>query len=53
MAQAQIRVLPSAKNTVMVVDDQSTDRTILKQIMHNLNERVVVENFTRPIDTIM
>ena len=43
MAKAQVRVLPSARNTVMVVDDQSTGRAILEQVVRSLDERVVVE----------
>ena len=53
MAQAQIRVLPSAKNTVMVVDDQSTGRAILEQVVRSLDERVVVEGFARPVDAVV
>ena len=36
MAKAQVRVLPSARNTVMVVDDQSTGRAILEQVVRSL-----------------
>src|SRR4051812_31311496 len=53
MAQAQIRVLPSAKNMVMVVDDQSTGRAILEQVVRSLDERVVVEGFARPVDAVV
>jgi CheY-like chemotaxis protein len=45
MAKAQVRVLPSARNTVMVVDDQSTGRAILEQVVRSLDERVVVEGW--------
>ena len=37
MAQAQLRVLPSARNMVMVVDDQSTGRAILEQVIRSLD----------------
>ena len=53
MAKAQVRVLPSARNTVMVVDDQSTGRAILEQVMRSLGERVVVEGFARPVDAVV
>ena len=53
MAQANIRVLPSAKNTVMVVDDQSTGRAILEQVVRSLDERVSVEGFGRPVDAVV
>jgi two-component system response regulator RpfG len=53
MAKAQVRVLPSARNTVMVVDDQSTGRAILEQVVRGLDERVVVEGFARPVDAVL
>src|SRR5512138_3340082 len=53
MAKAQVRVLPSAKNTVMVVDDQSTGRAILEQVVRSLDERVAVEGFARPVDAVV
>jgi len=53
MAKAQIRVLPSAKNTVMVVDDQSTGRAILEQVARSVDERVLVEGFARPVDAVV
>ena len=53
MAAAQVRVLPSARNTVMVVDDQSTSRAILEQVVHSLDVRVVVEGFVRPVDAVV
>src|SRR3954451_14313951 len=53
MAQAQVRVLPSARNTVMVVDDQSTGRAILKQVIRSLDDRVLVESFARPVDAVV
>jgi two-component system response regulator RpfG len=53
MVKAQVRVLPSARNTVMVVDDQSTGRAILEQVVRSLDERVEVEGFTRPIDAVV
>jgi len=53
MGKAQIRVLPSARNTVIVVDDQSTSRAILEQVVRSLDERVMVEGFVRPIDAVV
>src|SRR4051812_19656868 len=53
MSKAQIRVLPSARNTVMVVDDQSTGRAIMEQVVRSLDERVVVEGFARPVDAVV
>ena len=53
MAQAQLRVLPMARNTVMVVDDQSTGRAILEQVVRSLDQRVMVEGFARPVDAVV
>ena len=53
MAKAQVRILPSARNTVMVVDDQSTGRAILEQVVRTLDERVAVEGFARPLDAVV
>src|SRR5687767_12750332 len=53
MAKAQVRVLPSVRNTVMVVDDQSTGRAILEQVVRSLDERVAVEGFARPVDAVV
>src|SRR5262245_32972299 len=53
MAKAQVRVLPSARNTVMVVDDQSTGRAILEQVVRGLDERIEVEGFMRPVDAVV
>ena len=53
MAKAQVRVLPSARNTIMVVDDQSTGRAILEQVVRSLDERVEVEGFMRPVDAVV
>jgi two-component system, response regulator RpfG len=60
MSKAQVRVLPSAVsvatpsiNTVMVVDDQSTGRAILEQVVRSLDDRVQVEGFARPIDAMV
>lgn len=58
MSRAQVRVLPSAVsaaaiNTVMVVDDQSTGRAILEQVIRSLDDRVTVEAFARPVDAVV
>ena len=53
MAKAQIHLLPAARNTVMVVDDQSTSRSILEQVVRGLDDRVVVEGFARPVDAVV
>jgi two-component system response regulator RpfG len=53
MAKAQLLVLPAARNTVMVVDDQSTGRAILEQVVRSLDDRVMVEGFGRPVDAVV
>jgi len=53
MAKAQLLVLPTARNTVMVVDDQSTGRAILEQVVRSLDDRVTVEGFGRPVDAVV
>src|SRR3979411_3415741 len=53
MAKAQVRVLPSARNTVMVVDGPSTGRAILEQVVRSIDERVGVEGFARPVDAVV
>jgi two-component system response regulator RpfG len=53
MAKAQVHLLPAARNTIMVVDDQSTSRAILEQVVRSLDERVAVEGFARPIDAVL
>src|SRR5437879_13774900 len=37
----------------MVVDDQSTGRAILEQVVRSIDERVVVEGFARPVDAVV
>ena len=53
MAKAQLFVLPAARNTAMVVDDQSTGRAILEQVVRSLDDRVAVEGFLRPVDAVV
>jgi two-component system, response regulator RpfG len=53
MPKAQVLVMPAARNTAMVVDDQSTGRAILEQVVRSLDERVGVEGFGRPVDAVV
>jgi len=53
MTDAQIKVLPKASNTVIVVDDQATSRAILEQVVRSLDERVQVSGFARPVDALV
>src|SRR5258706_398440 len=53
MTKAQVRCVPSAKNGVMGVYDQSPGRPILEQVVGSLEERVVVEGFARPVDAVV
>ena len=43
MATAQAKVLASARNSVLVVDDQPTHRTILEEVIGALDERLAVK----------
>ena len=49
----QLRVLPSLKNTVLVIDDQTTGRAILEQVVRGLDDRIVVQGFERPVDAVV
>src|SRR5437870_12161163 len=53
MAKAQVRVLPSPNTAVTAVDDQSTGRAILEQVVRGLDARVVIEGFARPVDAVV
>ena len=52
-AGANSTVVPLASSTAMVVDDQSTSRAILEQVLRALDERIMVKSFTRPVDAIV
>lgn len=52
MAHSQIRVIPGLKNTIIVVDDQSTSRAILEQIVRGLDVSIQVEAFESPIEAV-
>ena len=52
-AELQSTVLPLVSSTVMVVDDQSTSRAILEQVLRTLDERIMVKSFARPVDAIV
>jgi two-component system, response regulator RpfG len=52
-AKLQSTVVPLASSTVMVVDDQSTSRAILEQVLRSLDERIMVKGFARPVDAIV
>jgi two-component system response regulator RpfG len=53
MGIAQVHILPAMKNTIVVVDDQSTGRAILEQVVRGLDDRVVVQPFGRPVDAVV
>ncbi len=52
MAQAHIRVMPGIKNTIIVVDDQSTSRAILERVVRGIDVNVRVEAFESPIEAV-
>jgi two-component system response regulator RpfG len=47
-ASAQMRLLPPAPNTVMVVDDHADARAFLTHVMQRLDEGLQVETFVLP-----
>jgi two-component system response regulator RpfG len=49
MAIPQIGVAPGLRNTVLIVDDQATSRTILEQVVLSLDDNVLVEAFESPL----
>jgi two-component system response regulator RpfG len=54
MFEAQVTVLPKkTSDTVMVVDDQSTSRAILEQVVRSLDGRIQVSAFARPVDGLV
>lgn len=52
-ASVESTVVPLASSTVMVVDDQSTGRAILEQVLRTLDDRIMVRPFARPIDAVI
>jgi len=54
MFEAQVTVLPKkTSDTVMVVDDQSTSRAILEQVVRSLDKRIQVSAFPRSVDALV
>ena len=52
MSKPKIRVVPSFRNTVLVVDDQSTGRAILEEVVRSVDGHVHVEVFENPMDAV-
>ncbi len=52
MVTPRIRVLPALRNTVVVIDDQSTGLAILEQVVRGIDASVDVEAFQSPLDAI-
>ncbi len=52
MMQAQIRIVPAVRNTVLIVDDQSTGRAILEQVVRGIDPGIQVESFENPVEAI-
>ncbi|HKO88252.1 MAG TPA: two-component system response regulator [Burkholderiales bacterium] len=49
-AHSRIRAVPSIQNTVLVVDDQSTSRAILEQIIRGIEDGISVVPFDNPVN---
>ncbi len=52
MNRPKIRAVPAIRNTVVIVDDQSTGRAILEEIVRSLDANTSVEAFANPIDAV-
>lgn len=52
MNRPKIRAVPAIRNTVVIVDDQSTGRAILEEIVRSLDAHTFVEAFANPVDAI-
>lgn len=53
MSQAQVTALPTARNTVMIVDDQATSRAILEEVIRVSDAQAGVQSFARSVDAIV
>jgi two-component system, response regulator RpfG len=49
---SRIRAVPTTQNTVMVVDDQSTSRAILEQIIRSIHADASVVAFDNPLSAV-
>ena len=52
MSQPQIRAVSAIKNTVLVIDDQSTSRAILEQVVRGIDANILVQAFENPLEAI-
>jgi two-component system response regulator RpfG len=52
MSRYKIRIVPALKSTVLVVDDQSTGRAILEEVVRSLDTNIAVQPFEGPLDAI-
>jgi two-component system response regulator RpfG len=52
MSRPRIRAVPAIRNTVLVVDDQSTGRAILEEVVQSLDASILVQAFESPLDAV-
>jgi two-component system response regulator RpfG len=52
MTRPNLRAVPAARNKVMIVDDQSTGRAILAEVMRSIDGNVEVELFDSPLAAV-
>jgi len=52
MSRPRIRAIPAIKISVMVVDDQSTGRAILEEVVRSIDMNIAVQPFESPIDAV-
>lgn len=52
MVQSQLKVIPGPRNLIVIVDDQSTSRAILEQVVRGVDANVRVEAFESPVAAV-
>jgi two-component system response regulator RpfG len=52
MSKPKIRVVHAFRNTVLIVDDQSTGRAILEEVVRSVDTHVHVQAFENPMDAV-
>jgi two-component system response regulator RpfG len=52
MSRPRIRAVPAIRNTVLVVDDQSTGRAILEEVVQSLDPSILVQAFEGPLEAV-
>lgn len=51
-SRSNLRPVPAPRNTVLIIDDQSTGRAILEQVMTSVDRNIDVVPFELPLDAV-